>query len=198
MTDYTMARCYVSMCTDTMRWFTLPLNPEPWKVGPLDLGRKNGHIFPKIGPDAGLVAFQEAVRETIGEQPMLTGHIVLRFFFWRQQATYQMENGKRKMRHVADATNLQKALEDALQGVLFPNDREVDDVHSVIVEQGPKVTPLIIIGVDSHDHEMSDGIFELPPIVYSLLAKMDETQMQLEVDSLAPHGAHPDADNELF
>jgi Holliday junction resolvase RusA-like endonuclease len=190
------------MSTSTMRWFALRINPEPWEIGPLSVGRKNGGLFPRVGQATNLHMYQEAIREDLRERDieMLDGNIILRFFFWRQQAQYKSTATDRQVqRHVADATNLQKGLEDALQGILFANDRMVDDVRSVVVEQGPSVSPLIVIGIDSHNGSVPDGVLELPDAVYELLAREDERQQQLELDLAFPTSlTHPAADEDMF
>ena len=43
-------------------WLVLPLNPEPWRVGPVGVTRKNG-LRGFVGKDAQLEAYKEAVRE---------------------------------------------------------------------------------------------------------------------------------------
>ncbi len=118
------------------RYF-LPINPEPWAVGKVGVGRRNGKTFPTVGPNAKLVSFQEEVREWFADQKvnMIEGDVELEFFFWRRIDQY--EGPKRKVTtHEADATNMQKATEDALQGILYPNDRAVRRITSEIIEQG--------------------------------------------------------------
>ncbi len=127
------------------RWIYLPINPEPWAVGELSLGRKNGKLFPKMSPNKQLQAYQDAVREALEDQDMLpVGQYSLTFYFWRLRSQYQGRT-RRVRKHQVDATNMQKALEDALQGMLFDNDRNVQDIHSVIVGQGPDINPKILI-----------------------------------------------------
>lgn len=120
---------------DNERWFALDINPEPWAVGPLDLIRRGGKLAPTMGRNQQLHMYQQAVKEELAEKyaevgaaPFPPGY-TLSFFFWRdtQKGNY------------ADATNLMKATEDALQGVLLTNDREVIRNYSEIVQQGPGV-----------------------------------------------------------
>ena len=160
-----------------VRWFALAVNPEPWTVGPLNVGRKNGGLYPYMGAAQQLVAFQEAIREEFGEgHQKIVGDVTIRFYFWRQQSTYETTSGRKHRKHTTDATNMQKALEDALQGILYENDRDVKDIRSVVVEQGPDVTPKILISVEegpddlriSHDAwvmiETLDRLAEQPPL----------------------------------
>lgn len=124
------------------QWFTLDVNPDPWAIGPLQLGRRNGKMFPMIGPNRQLAAYKEAVKEQLADvNPLESGQQYdLTFYFWRR-----LDGSGRNLKHTADATNLQKATEDALQGVLFENDRDVLRITSVIVEQGPEVRPMVVI-----------------------------------------------------
>lgn len=133
----------------TMRWFKLDINPEPWAVGPVGYSRRGGKMSAYVGRNQQLDAYKEAVREVLGEQTLAVGLHTLHLFFWRNRAEYTTPQARTHRKHEADLTNLQKATEDALQGVLFGNDRDVREVHSYLVEQGPEVTPQIIIGIES-------------------------------------------------
>lgn len=125
-------------------WFALDVNPDPWAIGPLGVGKRNGKYYPYVGRNTQLAAYKEAVKELLGEVPMLPpAEYSLTFYFWRRLDEHA--SGKK---HVADATNLQKATEDALQGILFDNDRDVRDVRSVVVEQGPETRPFVVIQAD--------------------------------------------------
>lgn len=130
-------------------WFCIGINPEQWQVGPLSVGRRNGKLFPIAGRDQQLAAYQEAIREEMGDgfEP-LTGKQRIRFYFWRTTEGYSTASGRSHRRHQADATNLQKALEDALQGILYENDRDTWDIRSVIVDQGPDVIGKVLFSVE--------------------------------------------------
>lgn len=131
------------------RWFILQLNPEPWAVGPVTPGRRGGKIFATIGRNQQLAAFEEAVAEELGTHNyLIEGPVKLQFFFWRKRSVYKTQREEMHMKHHADVTNMQKALEDALQGVLFENDKETNDIHSIVVEQGPDTTPMIIFSIE--------------------------------------------------
>lgn len=126
-------------------WFSMNLNSEPWSVGSLSIGKRNGKFYPKMSPNHQLVAFKEAVKEELEQVKHLpTGEYELTFYIWRKLERYQ---GEKKMvqKNQTDATNLQKALEDGLQGVLFDNDRNVRDIRTIIVEQEVHTEPRIII-----------------------------------------------------
>lgn len=128
------------------RWYYLSVNPEPWAIGSISTGRKNGKVFGRMSPNVQLVAYKEAIAEELAHVDKLPpGEYALTFYFFRALDDYETESGRRHRKHVADATNMQKATEDALQGVLIDNDRDVRDVRSVVVEQGAGVKPGIII-----------------------------------------------------
>ena len=146
------------------RWYVLHLNPEPWAIGTIS--------YHRMTPNAGLQAYQEAVREELADEEQLpTGEYALKFYFWRQQATYLDMGDKRRQRNQADATNMQKGLEDALQGVLFENDRNVRSVHSVIVAQGPLIKPCIVIAAKLIDNEIQNAVDSLPDVVFDEIIK---------------------------
>ncbi len=127
-----------------VHWFQLHVNPEPWAVGPLSMGRRNGRLTATLGQNAQLNAYQEAIREEMTQyhvyplqyEPFYS----LDFFFYRQRAEYENAQARRHRKHEADTTNLVKATEDALQGILYDNDRDVIRVCGWNVEQGPDVT----------------------------------------------------------
>lgn len=128
-------------------WYHLVgINPEPWTSPNIGGRRKNGS--PVVYKNEGLRVYQEAVKDELkGTIPYSFDRIELRFYFWRRLEDSNRIDSKRHRSHQADATNMQKALEDALQGVLFANDRDVVSVSSWVVAQGPDVTPRILISV---------------------------------------------------
>ena len=141
------------------------INPEPWAVGTAYASRKGGKLRGGLSPNEKLQQYQQALKEEV--QDILQGNmsedgrvlqriggdiseypnISLRFWFWRQIETGHSGTGREIAGYVSDATNLQKSTEDALQGLLFANDRVNRDVHSTIIAQGPDVTPCIVIRV---------------------------------------------------
>jgi hypothetical protein len=127
------------------------LNPEPWKAPDVFRGRgvKN----------ADLRAYQMAVQELLGSEFSRCGmnapafpkgqNLDVCFWFWRHLASYKTKTGRNSMARRADATNMQKSTEDALQGILFDNDRDNRSVCSHWVEQGPDVEPAVLISIRS-------------------------------------------------
>lgn len=109
------------------------INPEPWTAP----------FIPKRGgviKDRKLQAYQNAIKEAFDDwdRGIYDVPLDIQFYFWRNKS------GRAKD---ADATNLQKSLEDALQGHLFVNDRNNQRISSEIMAQGPDVEPLILVFV---------------------------------------------------
>lgn len=127
------------------RWYILHLNPEPWAIGPVGVARRNGKIVPYVGRNQQLDAYKEAVREAVGKVEMMTGKLEVTFYFWRQRSEYQTPQARTHRKHEADATNMQKSTEDALQDLLYKNDKDNVHVESWVVAQGPDVDPMVII-----------------------------------------------------
>ena len=164
-----------------MDWYVVELNPEPWAIGPVGYARRNGKMSAYVGRNQQLDAYKEAVRESLGlGLPMIEGKVRLEFYFWRNRAAYTTPQAQTHRKHEADLTNLQKATEDALQGVLFKNDRDVNEVYSVLVAQGPEVEGKIVIGVERSVEQP-----ELPTEVQALLAwKSFDGKKVIEPDQL--------------
>lgn len=157
----------------TGAWFFLPIQPEPWRTPPHGVGRKGGKLFVTSGSDEQLVAYQEAVRDLMrihyeapareSMQALAGGKpIKLTFYYFRQLG---------KGIQAADATNLNKALEDALQGVLYENDKAVNDVRGVIVEQSTEVlNPAAIVHLESGHIVPGIAADELPAHIWHKMA----------------------------
>lgn len=129
-------------------WIVLSLNPEPWRIGPLSVGRKNGKMFPMVGRDTQLHFYQQAIKEELGDDwDMIQGPVELKFFFWRRRDEYQTPQARTHRKHEADGTNMAKATEDALQGVLFKNDKDTNHMEWTVVEQGSNVEPRLVIAI---------------------------------------------------
>lgn len=130
------------------------INPEPWVSPEATVGRKGGKAFVQFYSSDGLKAYQEAVKEEIAQQNghlmKYEGPLVVEFFFWRNTDNGEVDDRK-MVRNEADATNMQKACEDALQGVLYDNDKRNRIVSSYIVDVGPTVQPHIAIRIEPFD-----------------------------------------------
>ena len=127
-------------------WVT-GINPEPWTTG---TAYRRGHGM-GIAKDGKLKAYQEGVREEFeyqnGHAMMHEGLLAVKFYFWRSTGY-----GNR-----ADATNLLKATEDALQDILYKNDRDNHEVRSVIMEQEPDTLPCILIEVSPFERPVIEA-----------------------------------------
>lgn len=153
------------------RWFFLELNPEPWAIGPVGYSRRGGKMSAYVGRNQQLAAFKEAVAEELGTgHEKVVGRVKLEFFFWRNRAEYTTPQARTHRKHEADVTNMQKALEDALQGVLFDNDKDTNDIHSRVVQQGPDVKPCIVLSIEPSPDE--PDVHELLP--QHILDKLDD------------------------
>jgi Holliday junction resolvase RusA-like endonuclease len=130
-----------------VNWKVLEINPVPWSVGPVGTARKGGKMYAYVGRNSELYAYQQAVREILSEVEQFKGEVELSLFFWRQMEPYRSIQARTVRKHQADVTNLQKALEDALQGVLIENDKNVRAVHSYIVAQDHDTSPLVVVCV---------------------------------------------------
>lgn len=130
-------------------WFVLDVNPEPWAIGDLSVGRRGGKAFPMVGRNHQLHNYKEAIKAELGDDPgvWVDGKVELLFYFWRRRDEYKTPQARTHRKHEADLTNLQKATEDALQGVLFKNDKDVNRIHSRMVDQGPHVIPKVVIAI---------------------------------------------------
>jgi len=127
--------------------WALPINPEPWAIGKISAIRTAKGAFPKVAPHKPLVTYQEAVAESLKARgaEVVPGLYSLRFTFSHQLEVYKTRHGA-QTRNAADATNMQKATEDALQGVVIGNDRDVIHIESQM--HGPQRTstfPFVII-----------------------------------------------------
>jgi Holliday junction resolvase RusA-like endonuclease len=168
------------------RWFVLDLNPEPWATGTISTGRRNGKSYGRMAPEPTLVAYQEAAREVLREKiresdpdledscSLMVRPVRITFFFWRQIESYVGLQGKVNTRNVADVTNLQKALEDALQGTVIENDRQVADIRSVLVEQDRNIRGKIVIRVEEIVLlSLVDTLKDIPPTVWEQLDEIN-------------------------
>lgn len=136
------------------------MNPEPWRsprLGTKMIGRKK---VPVAFKDENLRSYQEAIKEAASEllnsngveMPMFAKgtELELDIAFWRQTDTYEGES-RRNARNRADVTNMQKAVEDALQGIVYANDRYNVVVRSTLVAVGPDVHPRVLLDCKEAD-----------------------------------------------
>lgn len=140
------------------RIFTFPgVNPEPWAIGPLGYRNVSGKPRPYIGPNLKLQSYQAELKEdlikALGPDKFRNpygGSCSIKFLFWRRLDKWDTPTGRKSGAHAADVTNLQKGTEDALQGILITNDRNVRTVQSQVVEQSEDTNPGLIIVFDEY------------------------------------------------
>ena len=125
-----------------LRYLIPHVNPTPWKAPDNIPTRKGNKVFCKSVTPAVVKDYQTQIKTMMGQlypdlEPTPKGqHVALKFGFYRKLG-YRAQH--------CDATNLQKSTEDALQGVLFENDRDVLYVASWIHEQSKETHDLIVV-----------------------------------------------------
>lgn len=131
----------------TEQYFIHGINPEPWTAP--NMTRAGG-----VYKSETVRAYQEAISDEFqNSYPNVTptsDPCSITFCFWRELGGYEVGDGRKANRHIADATNLQKATEDALQGFLYVNDNLVRIVRSVIVSQTADTHPALLILFNRH------------------------------------------------
>lgn len=133
------------------RWFTLALTAQPWAIGPVGVGYRGKKPYAYIGPNQQLQAYQEALREELDGAGILTGEVEITLYIWRAIESARNFGGRDRKAKTSDATNIQKATEDALQGVLIENDRNVRRVTTEIVEQKEGIQSCILVRVRPYE-----------------------------------------------
>lgn len=132
-------------------WYLIEdINPVPWKASEFGGRAKNGRVIvhkPEVLRD-----YQQAVKDEFKnyypDAPVIKDSFIdLTFFFWRKIEVWEAAGERGGRSQIADATNLQKGLEDALQGVLFKNDRQVKRVRSEVMQQEEDTDPAILVRV---------------------------------------------------
>jgi Holliday junction resolvase RusA-like endonuclease len=130
-------------------WYFLDINPEPWAIGPVGYARRNGKMSAYVGRNEQLHYFQEAVREAITKQDPVKfeGPVELTIWFWRSRDDYKTHQARTHRKHEADVTNLYKATEDALQGILYDNDKDNLHTEGYMMGQGPNEHGKIVLRI---------------------------------------------------
>lgn len=160
----------------TVRRYSIDVNPHQWAIGPVTTIRRGGKTIPMVGRNVQLHNFKEAVRREMdrlyGPQEIMEGPVELRFWFWRNRPAYQNHQQRTHRTHEADVTNMQKALEDALQGVLYKNDKQTKRVTSEEVEQDYDIWGHIIIEIEPYEPTLPPAFF--PPRDVEFLVTEDD------------------------
>lgn len=179
-------------------WYVLGVNPTPWAVGPLSVGRANGKVFPTMGRNQALHAYQASLAAALLEEyPYLreyvddkkikqfpglrrysfgdgakardrslwpTADVEMCFYFWQKLELAEVD-GRKIRTKAADLTNMVKAAEDAMQGILINNDVQVRAQRNVIVDRGPDVPEgLVVVSIQPF---ISNDPDELPSFVWT-------------------------------
>lgn len=131
-------------------WYVLNLNPVPWTPGEVAFAAGTGgkkRVY--MRPSKDLKTFQSAVQQEMERWITIpfADDMDVTFVFVRSLDEIHRGGTRKSRAHQADATNMQKAVEDALQGILFHNDNQNRVVSSIILEQGPELEPYVAIGV---------------------------------------------------
>lgn len=172
-------------------WYYLPLNPVPWKVGPVQVHRaKPGRLGAHVGRDQEVHAYQQAVKEMLRERgaEMMHGKFSMTVYFWRNMAVYKSRQSERARNQEADGTNLYKAFEDACHEVLFENDKDNVAGQFIVVDQGPKVEGRIIIHITEwKESSTAMMLANLPDVMYGLAYGTGAEQLQIEMSKPNVH-----------
>lgn len=141
---------------NAMQYYALPVNAVSWAIGPLGVKKVKGAArpIPYVGRNTTVQEFQEAIRESLAVHvakfdPKDKREFILHFYIWRDREEYQTPQARAHRSHEADATNMQKAIEDALQGLVFHNDKQVVKITTHVVAQGPGVRAGMVVGIQA-------------------------------------------------
>lgn len=104
-----------------------------------------------MGRNQQLDAYKQAVRDELQHSYAIPGPLPagyeLDMYFWRNRADYTTTQARQARKNEVDSTNMQKSTEDALQGLLIGNDRDVIRIRSTIMGQGPHILGAVVIHV---------------------------------------------------
>ena len=143
------------------------INPEPWVAPESAPGRKNGKMFVQVFQSDTVKSFKAAIKEEFVQQngwwtKPLDGHLIVEFFLWRVLDQSEAQD-RRRRRNWADSTNCQKLLEDALQGILYDNDRGNRLVLTHMVEQTATTVPHVAIRIRPYALPFGEPLLGEPP-----------------------------------
>jgi Holliday junction resolvase RusA-like endonuclease len=164
-------------------WYYAEINPVPWTVPSISIRRsKNGKPYPQLYSSETLVTYKKALYGEIKKDYKLDeptkSPVRLEFYFSRKIESFNTKGRKRNSNY-ADATNLQKAAEDALQGLLFVNDSQVTQVSSTVVAQDPDALPWVVVKLTIDPHYLCP-----PESITSKLGKGLDLKRQEEDNKL--------------
>lgn len=126
------------------------LNPVPWKATRYGAAAKVGKVG--LAGDENLMVYKRALKEEIVLQ---NAHLVqvpkgvpVRVVIFIHRRLEVWDGGHNMW---ADATNLQKSTEDALNKILWTDDKNNRSVRTEVVEQDADVEPHILIVISPWD-----------------------------------------------
>jgi Holliday junction resolvase RusA-like endonuclease len=156
------------------------INPEPWTSPEASVGRKNGRYISHLHSPEQMKVYQKALAAEFNRWLVdkWEGDLFVQFEFSRQVAEFETELGKKSYANYADATNLQKSTEDALQGILFDNDRQVKRICTEVIEQGPDVEPLISIRIERYVRRQNRNTESEEVSVLSQMARQQRSRTE--------------------
>lgn len=136
-------------------WFVLPgINPVPWTSPELAIAKKDGKPYPVAYAAEPMKDYKRAIADAMRRRypdiDPIEDEVGLRLFFYRRIEELKRHGSRSSRSNFADATNLQKSTEDALQGVLFVNDSQVVNATSWVMAQHDGVEPCVIINLIWH------------------------------------------------
>jgi hypothetical protein len=173
-------------------WYVIDVNPVPWAVGPLSVGRAAGKVYPKMGRNQELHSYQEAVRTTMidrylnpighkyGDDQLATvfggAEVELGFYFFKKLEVTHVGN-RTRVGKKPDLTNMVKAAEDAIAGLLFDNDVQVMAQRNVILDRSADVPEgMVIISIQAW---RGWDAMEIPPDIWGRVNEMTQAAIEL-------------------
>ncbi len=138
-----------------MKQYTIfiPLNPQAWNTPPYFIGRRGGKQIVMSGRDEENHAFKEAIKEELikAKAEMIEPPYEIELYIWRK-----IEHGRKAV----DLTNMQKLIEDSLQGTVIDNDRNVVKFSTTVVEQTPDSPQFFIVTIKRVDYNIKQFVLD--------------------------------------
>jgi len=149
-----------------MRYLIPGVNPVPWKAPINTVQRRGSKSFCQSRKHPDTDAYQQQLIdrfsvlypdvESLGKE----WDVELTITFWRDLTPFKRSDGRTGRARKADVSNMVKSTEDALQGILFDNDRQVQSASGIIAHQAMDIEPLLLIELSVV--ERSDELLRRP------------------------------------
>lgn len=144
-----------------MRILVEGINPQPWRAGKFGKKRVGGKLISILIKDEGTAAYQEGLHEAVTGAlaelqvplPVFPKGTLLRvkFTYWYQIEQFRnLNTGRITTPKQPDTSNLTKATEDALQGLMYHNDKDNRSTWGELVYIGTE-EPRVLISVEPWD-----------------------------------------------